>query len=187
MMQQAGDIKRLEHHRICGIMLSGIQRLTRFSGTTEGGTDMRTAAVGLLATLTLLVSMVTLAQPPDHFELFQNFPDPFCVLETGGVTEIRFMTPMSSRVLLEVWSPDTTVVLRTLNDGFLHPGYYTYIWDGRDGVGEILPEGLYPYSMTATDTDTGDSLYYDMLVATIECPQVLRATTFGRVKEAFGE
>ena len=80
-------------------------------------------------------------QPPDHFELFQNIFDPFCPTGGGGATDIRFMMPQQAAVLLEVWNPDTTVVLRTLVHGVLPAGYHSFIWDGTDDGGMDLRPG----------------------------------------------
>lgn len=131
--------------------------------------------------LAIFVASALWAQPPDHFELFQNIPDPFCNVPSG-VTEIRYQLPMQSVVLLEVWSPDTTAVVRTLVYGVQAPGFYTILWDGADGGGADLPDGAYPYSLTATDPDNGDSLFYDMLLATIDCSVAAEPETWGGIK-----
>jgi hypothetical protein len=89
---------------------------------------------------------------------------------------------MQSVVLLEVWSPDTTAVVCTLVYGVQAPGFYTLLWDGADGGGADLPDGAYPYSLTATDPDNGDSLFYDMLLATIDCPVGTEPETWGSIK-----
>ena len=143
---------------------------------------MKSGIALLLVVLGVTISPVVIAQPPDHFELMQNVPDPFCPTDVGGVTDIRLMLPMQSRVLLKVWNPDTSAVLRTLADGVLAAGYYSFIWDGQDGGGQDLPAGAYPYSMAATDEDNGDSLFYDVLVATIDCSVASRPATWGAIK-----
>jgi hypothetical protein len=149
---------------------------------------MKTAMVVLSVVLALAMPCIAPAdppQPPDHFELFQNVFDPFCPAIDGGVTDIRFMLPQESEVLLEVWNPDTTAVVRTLIHAALMAGYHSILWDGTDDGGSDLPSGAYPYSMTATDPDTGDPLFYDMLVATIDCTVATEPGTWGRIKAGF--
>ena len=149
---------------------------------------MKTGLILLALTLVLAIPCAAPAdppQPPDHFELFQNFPDPFCPTDDGGVTQIQFMMPQQAAVLLEIWSPDTTVVVRTLVHGVLPAGYHSIIWDGSDDDGVDLTSGAYPYSMTATDPDNGDSLFYDILVATIDCTVATRPGTWGGIKAEF--
>jgi hypothetical protein len=135
--------------------------------------------------LAVLAPGVAPAQPPDHFELLQNVPDPFCPLQPGGVTDISFALPQSAGVIIEVWDPDTSMVVRTLTSGLAVSGYHSVIWDGRDDSGTLLPAGSYPYSMTALDPKSDDLLFYAVLIATMECPQATEAATLGEVKRAF--
>ncbi len=123
--------------------------------------------------------------PPDHFELFQNLPDPFCPTSDGGVTDIRFILPVQAEVVLEVWNPDTTAVLRMLIHAALMAGYHSVLWDGTDGGGVDLTSGAYPYSLTATDPGTGDTLFYDILVASIDCMVASEPRTWGGIKAGF--
>lgn len=89
----------------------------------------------------LVVTCVLAARPLGEFELNQNDPNPFCPNAQSGDTEIRFTLPLQCRILLQVWSCDTTVVVRTLFDGVFKAGRYATHWDGRDGQGVILPDG----------------------------------------------
>jgi hypothetical protein len=146
---------------------------------------MKPGSAVLAAILVLGIVYAVSAQPPDHFELFQNIPDPFCVTPDGGVTEIRFQLPMQSAVLLEVWNPDTTVVVRTLVNGVLMAGYHSLLWDGADDGGADLPPGSYPYSLTVTDPESGAPLFYDILVATIDCTVTTEPGTWGNIKTGF--
>jgi hypothetical protein len=155
--------------------------------TTGQGGNMKTGFLVCAVALAVTISSAASAQPPDHFELLQNVPDPFCPSGEVGATDIRFQMPMRSAVLLEVWSADTTAVVRTLLHGLLDAGYHSVIWDGSDDGGADLPSGAYPYSMTATDPDSGDSLFYDMLTATIDCSVDIRPGTWGGIKAGFGK
>jgi hypothetical protein len=146
---------------------------------------MNTCLAVFTILMAMAVSSVSLAQPPDHFELQQNLPDPFCPTIDGGSADVRFQLPVQSVVLLEVWAPDTTVVVRTLVYGVMAAGYHSVIWDGADEGGADLTSGAYPYSMTATAPVSGDSLFYDMLTATIDCPVDTRPGTWGWIKAGF--
>ena len=148
----------------------------------EGEYKMKAGLVISIAVLAVTISSAVSAQPPDHFELLQNVPDPFCPASDGGVTDIRFELPQQARVLLEVWSPDTTAVLRTLVNGVLMTGYHSVLWDGQDDGGTDLPAGAYPYSMTATEPESDDSLFYDMLTATVDCGVPTKRGTWGEIK-----
>ena len=131
----------------------------------------------------LVVTCVLAAQPLGEFELKQNDPNPFCPSAQSGDTEIRFTLPLQCRILLQVWSCDTMVVVRTLFDGVYKAGGHATHWDGRDGQGVILSDGGYPYALTATDDGTGELLFYSMLVATIDCESVsAQPATWGRIK-----
>jgi len=151
---------------------------------------MRIPMVMLFVVLVLAMTSAVSAeppQPPDHFELMQNFPDPFCPTSDGGVTDIRFMLPRDAEVLLQVWNSDTTVVVRTLIHAVLMTGHHSILWDGTDDGGVDLISGAYPYSLTATDPDTGDSLFYDISVATIDCSVATQPGTWGEIKAGFRE
>ncbi len=148
---------------------------------------MKAYLTAWLLSVILAIPSLIAAEQPDDFELLQNFPDPFCPTSDGGFTDIRFQLPVQSAVLLQVWNPDTTAVVRTLAHGVMPAGYHSIIWDGADDDGADLAYGAYPYSMTATDPQSGDSLFYDMLTATIDCTVAARPGTWGRIKAEFGE
>ncbi len=141
-----------------------------------------TAAV--LATI-LLLACSALAQPPGEFVLHQNEPDPFCLEVFPNGTAIRFELPQNAHVRLEVSSPDTTSVVRTLIDGNLITGYHEVIWDGRDTLGEVVEDGAYPYTMTAAEAPGGPVLYEETLVATVSCGSPVDEITWGCIKAVY--
>ncbi len=133
----------------------------------------------------LLAAGVAPAQPPvPDWGLSQNLPNPFC--NESSITRIRYTLAQQAEVLLRVWSPDTTVVVRTIVAGAQVPGYFEVVWDGRDGGGALLDNGEYPYSLTATQVGGGPVLFESMLVASIHCvPIGTDLDTWGRVKALF--
>jgi flagellar hook assembly protein FlgD len=49
---------------------------------------------------------------------------------------------------LSVYSAAGALV-RTLQDGNIEPGYYSAIWNGRDGSGRLVASGIYLYRLEA--------------------------------------
>lgn len=121
--------------------------------------------VPVIAGLTQVAGICEDGVPPPEWVLMQNTPNPFC-----GDTTIEFGVEADAEVLLEVWNPDASSVVRTLFDGYAQIGQYQILWDGLpDGGGSPLPCGDYPYTLIATDVGTGTVLFQDEKVATIHC------------------
>jgi len=78
---------------------------------------------------------------PKEYQLYNNYPNPF-----NPVTNIRFDVPSFDYVQLVVYNIKGQIV-RTLESGNLAPGVYNISWDGLDDYGQILPSGIYFYSM----------------------------------------
>jgi hypothetical protein len=131
----------------------------------------------------LIAAAPAAAQPPPEWSLQQNDPNPFC--NNPGVTAIRFTAPQAAEVRLEIWSPDTTQVVRALVHGILNAGQYEVVWDGKDGMAALLPRDSYPYSLTAFDAFTGGFFFSDMRVAEISCVSPTVPDTWGRVKAIY--
>ncbi len=133
----------------------------------------------------LFITMFCLCLPPSAFAecsgsvwcLDQNDPNPFCP-ETGG-TEIRLAVEQSSHVLLQVLSPDSASVSRTLIDGLLAAGLHSVVWDGRNDGGFVLPTGVYPYRMVAGGEEV---IFEDIKMATIDCQTAIQPTSWSRIK-----
>lgn len=88
---------------------------------------------------------------PDHFELYQNRPNPF-----NPTTQIDFYIDGSSggaeHVSLEVFNILGQTV-KTLMDQTLQPGPYTVTWDGTDKDGNLAASGVYLYRLKVGDAD----------------------------------
>jgi len=75
--------------------------------------------------------------------LFQNRPNPF-----SGATTISYQLSGGGRVSLKLYNVAGQLV-RVLEDGPRPAGRYALRWDGRDGEGRALPNGLYFYRLEA--------------------------------------
>jgi len=77
---------------------------------------------------------------PTEFALFQNYPNPF-----NPATAVNYQIPMTKsqvQTTLKVYNILGQEVM-TLVDELQGPGYYKATWDGRDGLGNGMPSGVY--------------------------------------------
>lgn len=139
---------------------------------------------GLIVLLT--VNMIHAQPPLPGWTLSQNDPNPFC--NELGSTRIRYSLAQQSHALLRVWSPDTSAVVRVLVNRLQSPGFYEVVWDGRNTVGDLLPNGSYPYSLTATEVGGELVLFEHMLVASVSCASgEISVETWSKIKALFAE
>ena len=82
---------------------------------------------------------------PDHFNLKQNFPNPF-----NPETKIIYDLAQGANVILEIYNllGQRIVTLVNKHQGI---GRYEVIWDGKNDLGENVPSGVYLYRMLARD------------------------------------
>ncbi|MCU0607524.1 MAG: T9SS type A sorting domain-containing protein, partial [Candidatus Edwardsbacteria bacterium] len=80
---------------------------------------------------------------PGVTELLQNRPNPF-----AGSTTISYQLAAAGRVSLKLYNV-TGQLVRVLEDGPRPAGRYALRWDGSDGAGRALPNGLYFYRLEA--------------------------------------
>ncbi len=78
---------------------------------------------------------------PDKHELMQNFPNPF-----NPSTQIRYRLGADSHVRLSVYNAIGDLVIQLANEQ-QSTGYYSYMWDGKDGMGNSVSAGLYFYKL----------------------------------------
>jgi len=88
---------------------------------------------------------------PHRFELQQNYPNPF-----NPHTEIRFELEDDGQVVLRIYNTLGQVV-RTLEDGQRTAGEHKLAWDARDDRGQVLPSGMYAYTLEARSAGAGQS------------------------------
>ncbi len=81
------------------------------------------------------------------FMLESSFPNPF-----NPSTTIRYQVAKESRVSLIVYNLLGQKV-RTLVDGFLSPGNYQIVWEGRNDRGEEVGSGMYFLKMVVSSGD----------------------------------
>jgi hypothetical protein len=81
---------------------------------------------------------------PDIFALHQNYPNPF-----NPVTTIAYDVPEMTSVRVDIYNILGQQV-RTLINRSHEPGYYRIQWDGTNDYGEVLPSGMYIYSIQAS-------------------------------------
>jgi len=80
---------------------------------------------------------------PLHFELRQNFPNPF-----NGNTTFEFVLPKSVHVVLKIYNQLGQIIILLANR-VLSAGVHRIVWDGKDANGNEVSTGMYYYSLSA--------------------------------------
>jgi len=83
------------------------------------------------------------AGAPTHFTLKQNYPNPF-----NPSTKIGYALPVNSRITLTIHGLLGQTV-RILVEGNQSTGIYEVVWDGRDEAGQMMPSGIYFYTLSS--------------------------------------
>ncbi len=81
---------------------------------------------------------------PEHFALFENYPNPF-----NPSTTIRYELPKSVPVQLTIHNLLGQRVRTLINGATKAPGVYSIVWDGRDNAGLPVASGVYFYRLKA--------------------------------------
>ena len=84
---------------------------------------------------------------PEVFALRQNYPNPFSPSTTITFEITRSPAEEVSLVIYDVLGRR----VRTLVEGALSPGQYSYVWNGLDDVGSPVASGLYLYRLQVDD------------------------------------
>lgn len=85
---------------------------------------------------------------PKHFELQQNYPNPFSPQVSLSGTKINYSLPTSAPVSIKILNLlGQTVYI--FDEREQSPGNHSIIWNGNDSFGNILPNGIYFYQVRA--------------------------------------
>ena len=104
---------------------------------------------GLTNTLNMLIetSGTDHNGPPGTFLLNQNYPNPF-----NPVTTIEFELRVKSPVKVQLVVHNMIgSLVRELFSQTIPSGFYTMSWDSRDDAGELVPGGIYFYTLKANE------------------------------------
>ncbi|HUN66698.1 MAG TPA: fibronectin type III domain-containing protein [Bacteroidota bacterium] len=82
---------------------------------------------------------------PKSFAILPNYPNPF-----NPLTMIPVAVPKEGRITLEIYNLLGQHV-RTIYEGFLNPGLYTFGWDGRNDRMKETSTGVYICVLRAAD------------------------------------
>lgn len=82
---------------------------------------------------------------PTDFGLFQNYPNPF-----NSQTAINYHIPSEGIVNLAIYNILGQKV-KTCVNGKKAPGYYTYLWNGKNDKGMEVASGVYIYRLNYGD------------------------------------
>ncbi|MCX6335467.1 MAG: T9SS type A sorting domain-containing protein [Bacteroidia bacterium] len=82
---------------------------------------------------------------PSDFQITGIYPNPF-----SDQTKIEYMTSEHCSIKIEILNIMGQTV-RVLTDVTQEPGEYEVIWNGRNSVGEKVPEGVYYVRLIIND------------------------------------
>jgi hypothetical protein len=81
-----------------------------------------------------------------EFVLENNYPNPF-----NPSTTINFVVPTSSDITLTVYNTLGQKIATLVNQK-MPQGKHSVVWDGRNDAGQVLPTGLYFYTLKSSQT-----------------------------------
>lgn len=89
-------------------------------------------------------STITPINPPDDFQLYQNYPNPFI-----GFTTIKYDIIAPANVSLIIYNIMGQQVRKLVDEEYHHQNPYPYqkTWDGRNDRGELVTSGIYFYRL----------------------------------------
>ncbi len=79
--------------------------------------------------------------PPNSVVLYPNYPNPF-----NSSTKIEFEIPTKMNLQLTIYDL-LGKEIKQLFRGFKNPGRHSFIWDGRDNLGNQVASGVYYYKL----------------------------------------
>jgi hypothetical protein len=113
---------------------------TRLNGDADSSNDAAQDSVVVVA-----VGVEESDSVPISYALAGGSPNPF-----RSRTRIGYALPRSGGVRLDVFDASGSLV-RALTAGQEARGFHGVMWDGRDGLGRLVPGGLYFYRLEVGD------------------------------------
>ncbi len=113
---------------------------TRLNGDADSSNDAVQDSV-----VVVTVGVEESGSIPTSYALAGARPNPF-----RSRTRIGYALPRSGDVRIDVFDA-SGIIVRTLTSGPQAPGFHDVTWDGRDGVGRLVPGGLYFYRLEVGD------------------------------------
>jgi len=86
---------------------------------------------------------------PDIFALEQNYPNPF-----NNTTVIKYSLPKTTDVTIKFYNILGQIVHTHKVDN-MAPGYYSYLWNGKNDLGQMISSGIYFYQLEADGPSAG--------------------------------
>lgn len=115
--------------------------------------DSPTEGFGLQVSL-IATDLVGIGGEDGHaaasFSLAQNYPNPF-----NPETNIGFRMPDAGFVQLKIYEISGRLV-KTLVDEALSVGDYTYVWEGKNDLGQQVASGIYFYRLMISNAKFGN-------------------------------
>ena len=91
-------------------------------------------------------SIEDLSAVPSSFTLYPNFPNPF-----NSSTTIKYQLNKKSDVDLRILNIKGQSIEFLVNES-QRPGIYSYIWNGKNYLGEEMPSGAYFLAISANNS-----------------------------------
>jgi hypothetical protein len=132
--------------------VTDLRKTSENSFTPDGTTSKFEIVIGEADALQEILNGVSM---PREFSFGRNYPNPF-----NPQTSIPVEIPMSSIVSLRIYNILGQEV-RTLHEGNLEAGFYSFDWNGQDNAGKSMPSGVYFCRM---DSPMAKSLTQKMLM-----------------------
>ncbi|MEI7670433.1 MAG: metallophosphoesterase, partial [Pseudomonadota bacterium] len=76
------------------------------------------------------------------------YPNPF-----NNETKIEFAVNQSEKINLNVYNENGLIVRKLIAGNIIPQGKFQIIWDGKDGLGNSLPNGIYWYSLQSEKSE----------------------------------
>ncbi len=89
-----------------------------------------------------------IAELPEQFKLYPNYPNPFSPHLNHSFTRIVYALPMTEPVTIRIYN-ELGQQVRAFNEKTQRAGIHTLLWDGCSDSGAYLPAGTYFYQIQA--------------------------------------